>query len=301
MIDYSVELIKNLDEFSIMNEAQSCHGIIFKHGEERSLNTVIPHIESFSNKVIELMESFDRKKILEALEDKIYENNLGKSPFRLLIDISLISRKMIADIISTILRLSRKHSLEINIVYSLARYTPPNDLFAPNKRVQPVNDTFTGWPSKPGLPVMTIVGLGYERDKALGAIEYLESSKTILFIPNSSESQYKNDVFSANEALLNAVDKNSKIEYDVENPIESIFMVDKLLSSYGSRYKIVLFPFGPRIFYMTTLIAAIAHPQCAVWYVSGEDDESLVAQDRQSAKTFGFKFKVETNEKIKII
>jgi hypothetical protein len=211
------------------------------------------------------------------------------------IDISLISRKNLAIIFSALCTQSKNYAVDFSVIYSLAKYMPHKNIDSPNERVESVGPIFSGWTTTPGLPVTSIVGLGYEKNKALGAIEYLESNQSLLLIPNSTETRYRDNVLEVNETLLSFTKNKNIIDYDVQNPVEIIFMIDSLISGYKSKSKLVLLPFGPKIFYACSLIASLANPEVAVWHVSSVDKDNRLSQDREIVATFGFSFKLNVN------
>jgi len=213
----------------------------------------------------------------------------------IIIDVSLIKRAHLAIIFNEIYELSTNREINLYIYYSLAAYTPPDKSDpAPNKRVTSVHPRFMGWDDEQDLNIMTIVGLGYEKEKATGAVEYLESDRSILFIPNSSEEQYLQEVKNQNDYLIQSTKLSDRIEYDVESPVKTIMKIDSIISSCKNRYKPVLLPFGPKIFYACTLLVALSHPNASVWYVSGEDNEKQ-RPDQDPVSTFGFKCTISVN------
>lgn len=210
------------------------------------------------------------------------------------IDVSLLSRRLIAKIFVGIISLASVKNIKVSVFYSLAKYIPSTEIsLYPNHYVEPVHSMFSGWSSRPGLPIMTLVGLGYEQGKALGAVEYLESARSIIFRPNSQEDKYRIEVDKQNEtffenASIESRDANSLIDYSVENPCSTIRQIDSIISGYKKEYKLALLPFGPKIFYAASIIASIANPEVSVWRVSGEERQNNNINDRDVVSTFGF-------------
>lgn len=187
------------------------------------------------------------------------------------IDITYIERNEMATIFSIIAdSLQGDFCIDIVVVYALAVYNPPTDNFTPNDRVSPAHPRFSGWYAKPQFPVTAIVGLGYEKDKAIGAIEYIEADNSYIFVPSSSEEKYIESVYEQNEVLLKGVGEKNIIQYNVHDPVESIYMLNSIIAETKKISKPALFPFGPKIFFSASLIVALIHPETSVWYVSGE-------------------------------
>ena len=236
-------------------------------------------------------EEVDVERDLKLVFDTIECDDVGV--LNIVVDISLIKRSTIATIFAEIFRFCKKKTISLDVVYSLAKYTPPEQDEMPiTDTVEPVHEMFSGWTSKPGLPVMSVVGLGYEQNKAMGAVEYLESSNCYLFIPESPEKDYRKQVEIKNDTLLSIVGKDQCLEYDVLNPIYTIFHLDSFLRSHKLSNKVVLLPFGPKIFYVASLLAAIVNPEVSVWNASGNEKKYLEYQNREPVEIFGFKCRI---------
>ncbi|MGR5287407.1 transcription elongation factor GreB [Vibrio maritimus] len=281
MLSYSIKNFGNIANDSVLDEMVSSDFIITKRGKKRDSISFLG-ASNFHNKSI-LDYTDDVENILKNYQDTQESTKVS-------IDISLIDRKSLADLFSIIAKLAITHPYEVCIVYSLAKYAPPSEHVYPNSIVKPVSHFFSGWSSQPGMPVLSVVGLGYEKDKAIGAIEYLESSKAFLYVPASNEESYFDDVVSENANLLDHFGLNNRFLYQLESPMEAIYSLDTVISSNKSKYKIVLLPFGPKLFYALSLLSCIPHPEVSVWYVSGENGDGDSSQDREVSSLIGFKF-----------
>ena len=288
---FKVKNIYDLNKTSIINHIEKSDYYVHKKGNMRNILAYLNVTLEPSCKLIEI----DGTSIqFEKEVSKLLLQN-EKKDISFSIDISLINRKEIANMFTQIAKLSSKFSCYINIYYGLAEYAPPSSGIDFNYLVKPVNQFFSGWATQPGLPVMTIVGLGYEKDKALGAIEYLESTNTVVYLPNSQEVRYRSDVEKVNETVLNLIQAKNKIEYEVNSPSEAVFSIDSILNYCKSKYKTVLFPFGPKIFYAASLVSCIAHPEASVWFVSGEDSDLDSSQDREIINCVGLHFEISSS------
>ncbi|RBP82931.1 hypothetical protein DET47_101294 [Shewanella putrefaciens] len=286
--EYYIKNIFNLTSYEAIKTVMlNSHFILTMRGNFRDVISHLGQKEFNNSQIIDM--AGDVSIVEEAITNFKVE---AEQDLKIAIDISLIDRKTLASIFSLIAKLAYDKNCSIYVVYSLAKYAPPSGKLGINNLVKPVSSFFSGWSNRPGLPVMSIVGLGYERDKAIGAIEYLESSKTCLYIPRSNEEQYYNDVVNENKGILESVIQNDQFSYKVESPSEAIFSLDSLLTANKNRYKVVLFPFGPKIFYALSLVASIPHPEASVWYVSGEDGDSDSSQDREVSDLVGFHFNI---------
>jgi hypothetical protein len=235
-----------------------------------------PH-QSWAKKVSTVSLSIkDGELVDESLEayinDLLKQTDLRK-PLQVLLDISSMPRCVMAGVIAAFEDMPSPHtSIEITVTYCLAKYVPPPSKQLSNKIAKPVHPNFTGFALDPGLPVASIVGLGYEKGKALGAVEYLQSADWWVFVPTSEESRYLRKVQLHNATILNGVRDQQKFEYSVHSPLNVLTRLESLVASLVRTHKPVLLPFGPKIFFFCALLTALVHKRCAVWDVSGDSE-----------------------------
>lgn len=221
---------------------------------------------------------------------KFIREKSSSNRIKICIDITYIERNEMAEIFSTIAdSIQGNISIEIAIIYALAIYNPPTENFTPNDRVSPAHPRFSGWYAKPQFPITAIVGLGYEKDKAIGAIEYIEADSRYLFIPDSSEKEYLASVYEQNSALLEDTSEKDIIIYNVHDPVESIYMLNAIVMETKKCNKPALFPFGPKIFFSSSLIVALMHPEVSVWHVSGEPHDNKY-ENQETASLISYRF-----------
>lgn len=199
----------------------------------------------------------------------------GKKDDRhIFVDVSAFPRSALAVIFDSLRRYLDECGtpVRVTIGYCPAVYADPNKGPLPsNNRVAPVHHSFAGWTTDPTLPVELIVGLGYEKGKALGAVEYIQPSHWRLFVPNSEEERFLFQVQKQNAELIDNTLADSRFDYDVLDPIGQLSMLSSMLSEITKFSRPVLLPFGPKIFFAICLLAAMRSPSVAVWHVSGED------------------------------
>jgi hypothetical protein len=195
-------------------------------------------------------------------------------PIAVAIDISSLSRFRIATLIDATRRAQRDRTIVVDFLYSLAKYSaPPSDL-PPNRHVGPVLDAFAGWNDEPDQPPVAILGLGYEQDRALGAVEHLQAADVFAFIPTSRIPQYSRALLTANTALLDRVPEDCRIPYTVERPLDCFARLEALTHGCAQSQAPILLPFGPKIFTVAALLVACIHPSVAVWRVSPGETEA---------------------------
>jgi hypothetical protein len=232
---------------------------------------------------------FQTNFLCNEIEESI-KNCVAGLPIKVLLDVTSLPRVKIALVISEFMSYCPKNSIDLTIAYTLAKYVPPSsDELEPNNRVSPVTSQFAGWVSSAGLDVTTIVGLGYEQGKALGAVEYLQASDWFLFSPQSPEKKYRKMVENHNKQLIKAARTNNLMDYEVLKPVQTLLTLGSVIAGIKTNSKPVLLPFGPKIFFALSLLAAIIHEEAAVWYVSGEENEEPVDRPA-STHTTGIRF-----------
>jgi hypothetical protein len=293
--------ITNLGEITLkgaLQERTFNFFIGFISNESRSIHALTQAHELCATKIMlwDTRESVDqiklpRKNWLEKVEkigvffkdDKFEANSLEceiehridnfgepETPISILLDISSMPRSVMASVMAIMSDIAATRRIDMVVAYCLAKYTPPAEQKFANKTVQPVHANFTGLALNVGLPVAAIVGLGYEKDKALGAVEYIQSTDWWVFVPTSEETRYLKKVNEHNRTILKAVPEKHRFEYSIHSPLLTVSQLESLVSSLFSTHKPILLPFGPKIFFFCSLLVSMVHRNCSVWHVVGE-------------------------------
>ena len=212
---------------------------------------------------------------------------------RVTIDISCIAGDTLAELFYNLSKFANQCEINVKILYTLAKYIEPKKENSFNKTVSPAHRAFSGWLANPQFPILAIVGLGYESDKAVGAVEYLDASEEYIFVPNSSEIKYKDKVEEVNKNFIRRNSENKRFDYIVEDPVYTIHTLNSLLVAAKKEFKPVLLPFGPKIFFACALVVALANPEASVWYVSGQKNDTQ-HDEQEVASIIGFEFSLTT-------
>ena len=167
-----------------------------------------------------------------------------RSSIRVLVDISSVTRFRMATLLVQ-LRECRRAKLTISFVYSLAAFTPPPEIIQANSHVGPVTPEFAGWWEEPDRALVAVVGLGYEEDKALGAVEHLQAAEVWTFVPVSEVTAYSPALVRANRTLLEGVPPNHQLAYRVQDPLACFARLESLTFGLSQERNPVLLPFGP--------------------------------------------------------
>jgi hypothetical protein len=205
---------------------------------------------------------------------------------RIAIDISSLSRFRIATIVEFLVDVESTLELQVDFLYAIAEFSPPPHGTTPNIYVGPALPFFAGWSAEPERPPIGIVGLGYEEDKALGAVEHVQSAEVWAFIPSSAISEYDATLTAANRTLLESIPSSRRLNYSVSQPVDSFITLESLVDRLLYSGNVILFPFGPKIFTLCSVLVACLHPRAAVWRVS-TGHEGPAAERKPSGEVCG--------------
>lgn len=216
----------------------------------------------------------------------------------LVIDISCFNRFRLATMLDVIRSDTRRpENIYVDFLYVIGEFSLPPTKCSPNTHVGPVSSEFAGWTVDPSLPPAAVIGLGYEQDKALGAVDHLQITHVLAFIPVSAIPEYYSAVREANASLIANIKDTNVINYQVHDPAGCFYMLESVVNGLSAEFNPILLPFGPKIFTVCALLAASQHRYAAVWRVSGGESEEP-SDRRASDHVVGLtvKFGIELNE-----
>lgn len=251
-----------------------------------SSNSSQKDLSEFSEETPQNISTYREEQLEKELTNWISSNqNINPSVF---IDISCMSHALMACIIKTICIAAETFTIKLTVGYVIAEFaTPPKEL-PPNEDIKPIDNFFAGWPSNASAATSLILGLGYEKEKAEGACEYFDASETWVFHPKSPISNYDKEVQNNNRALLERLErKNRALSYYVNAPSNAFGQLVSLILSALPTSNPVILPFGPKIFFVLSTIAAALYREVGVWHVTG-DSSSLMPNQQASNFLIGF-------------
>jgi hypothetical protein len=183
------------------------------------------------------------------------------------VDISTMTRSWHGAIVRQ-LRLEKCSSqLETFFAYVPSEFLPPHSSAIPNEFVSPV-DGFASL-STPDKPVAAIIGLGYERDGALGLQQLLDPAMTVLLVPNSGTGDlYYPLVMKNNKKVLQRTPNEWIFEYSISEPASTFSMLASIVSGIRQSYRIVLASLGPKVFGLLCFLLASKFTDVSVWRIS---------------------------------
>lgn len=224
--------------------------------------------KTFSDKGYSLIQLPDRDLLPELLSqlERLQQAMSGETS--VFVDISSQTRGRIASVVEAVAVAGERAPVRTFFGYSPARFTPPPSNQAPVVNIGPVSPFFAGWAKDPDLPVSMILGLGYEPDRAMGAMEYLEPANVWAFMPRSTERQFDASLREANAQLIDQIGPARVVTYQVEDPNATLALLSSIVSHLSQTSSVLMLPSGPKILALQSLLLAYEDTDRSVWRVS---------------------------------
>lgn len=232
------------------------------------------NFDVFEKLGFEIIQSSDDG-LSSILKKSFSDPRFQENTSNVLVDISSFSRYRLGKILEELYRLLPTGS-KIFFNYTVAIFEDPKQSTAPITKLSPLTPFYAGIPSSPNKTLTCLMGVGYEEDRALGALEFLEIGETIIFKPISLDSRYDLAVDSANEILLNDVEGEKIIRYEMEAPSRIYSILDATVKGIVDESRIVTIPLGPKIFALISMLVSINnYPNMPIWSVSSIKDDPV--------------------------
>jgi hypothetical protein len=156
--------------------------------------------------------------------------------------------------------------LELFLTYSPSQFAEPHAP-TPNAHMGPIQGF-----SHLGLPnrrTALVVGLGYEAQRSLGLVEYLEPNLTYALLADPSVTpEFLRAATRNNRALLKRLPVDQVIRYDIADLQTTVSQLTSLTIGLNKDYRVILAPLGPKPFTLACLLVASRFPLMDVWRVS---------------------------------
>jgi hypothetical protein len=197
------------------------------------------------------------RQLLESVEGEIV---------RVFIDYTSMTRSWYAGALEALQSVQNKKLIECVFSYSPAKYTSPRGS-SPNAVVGPLPG-FCGL-DVPDKPSALIIGLGYERDRALGLFQYVDPAIAFAFYTDPVLEPQFLDVIEANNAtILNLLPKENIYTHPLADLQRTGDLLLSLCSALRDDYRIILAPLGVKPFSLICLLLATRFRNIDVWRVS---------------------------------
>lgn len=235
--------------------------------------------EKFFESVGRIISS-DPTKMVDELREELERllDESDKPDLRVAVDISSMDRDRLAAIVRFLLNQWRASALRITFMYVPGRYDPGLLQSSGSIRVNRPVKGFEGWSSEPDEPLICLIGLGFEDEFALAAVETLEPSSTVAFYPRGIDSNYDATVEERNGKLFRSPSLQM-LDYEIDQPFSTYEVLESLTHSLVSDHRVVVVPLGPKIFALAALLVAAKYSDTvSVWRVSSGSDR--IPEDR---------------------
>lgn len=194
-------------------------------------------------------------------------SNLSKDKMvNILVDYSSMTRTWFASIVNSFQYLP--NNIKIYFSYSAAKFSIPTQNISPSIKFEPIPGF--NHLSIPDKPTALIIGLGYEKDRAAGLIEYFDADQVFLF--HTDNIVYKDYINHANANLIKQVSTDNIIPYPMYDIVYTHTILTNLCRVLADNYRIILAPCGPKPFSILSFIIGIQLGFIDIWRISGEND-----------------------------
>jgi hypothetical protein len=203
----------------------------------------------------------------------------ASTSLRVAVDVSSFSRARLAEIMLALCDVAVQRELQVDFVYAPAVYKPASESDETITVARPVAYEFAGWPTAPESPLVGVIGLGYEPGRAVGTAEYLDADHLWGFVPTGVDDAFDRSVATANELFW--VDPRTRgARYEVLQPFSTFAKLESLAYGLGATHRVVVVPFGPKIFSVCSMLVGLLHPSVvSVWRVSAGVPDAPVDQE----------------------
>jgi hypothetical protein len=197
---------------------------------------------------------------------QFFNDICDKGEVNILVDYSSMTRLWYATILKYITSYCNyKGIINLYFAYTKAEYSRPSDSeinFTVNFDPLPGYNKL----SIPDKPTALIIGLGYEKARATGLIEYFDAQEVFLFYADNP--LYHDKIKEANGKLLENYSNNIFI-FPLNDIVTTKTILENLCNRLSSDYRIVITPCGPKPFTLVSFLLAIENQNIDTWRVSG--------------------------------
>jgi hypothetical protein len=196
---------------------------------------------------------------------------------RVVVDVSSMPRVAMAIVLLELMRRAVTLGVDVAVAYAVANYAPPQSDPGPYMAFEPLPHC-EGWTTHPERPLSAILGLGYEADQAIAAVQYLDPSGVWAFLPSGNDVRFLRDLKRANSALLPLLKTGHRLDYRIKDLGHLYATYRGLVETLCQRSRVVLVPGGPKIFSaISIVIKAQLGDEVSVWRASSHTES--IARD----------------------
>jgi hypothetical protein len=147
--------------------------------------------------------------------------------------------------------------------------------YPPNTFVEPVTG-FCGL-VLPSHPASLVIGLGQERERAIGLKEEVDPKVVAAFLSRpATDPNFERAVIAANRDYLADVGPTLRFYYPVRDFVTTFHRLLGVTRALRRETAVVLVPLGPKIFALACFVVALVDREVSVWRVSAGPREKSV-------------------------
>jgi hypothetical protein len=191
------------------------------------------------------------------------------------IDYSCMTRVWYAGILEYFRKLNAGlKNVELFFAYAAASYAKPAGP-SPNAFMGPMPGFVRL--AAPDRGSALVIGLGYETERALGLVEYVEAASTYAFYTEPAiDCSYVNTVKRNNKLLFDRLGSDRLIPFPLADLRTTGVLLSSLCLGLSRRHRVILAPLGPKPFSLLCLLLAIQFDSLDVWRVSSGQQQAPV-------------------------
>ncbi|MGJ8643690.1 MAG: hypothetical protein ACSHX9_09805 [Luteolibacter sp.] len=225
--------------------------------------------ESFKSLGFDLVQGDGNRQeiVRDVLSETLASRSANTALFRVLVDYSSMTKTWYAAVLNWVREIDNSElTIEVYFFYSCSNYSAPRAA-APNSYAGAIKG-FSSLRS-PRCPTALIVGLGYQTERAVGLVEYLEPDETHLFYTDpASDKRFVKAVTKNNSALIENLGEGRVFNYPYSNLRTTSLLLASLALGLARTHRLILAPLGPKPFSLLCLLLAYEHPDSIdVWRV----------------------------------
>ncbi|MGA7745344.1 MAG: hypothetical protein WBP56_04450 [Polyangia bacterium] len=181
------------------------------------------------------------------------------------VDYSCMTRAWCGAVVHGLRAITEMPRIGCLFCYSPASFEEPV-LARPNASVGPLAG-FCGLDT-PDRPTALVIGLGYERERALGLREFVDPAATFAFLTDPAiDGRYRDAVLRNNATLLSSLPKAHVFRYPMRDLQRTADLLVSLCDGLREKYRVILAPLGPKPFSLLCMLLA-TRVDLDVWRVT---------------------------------
>lgn len=203
------------------------------------------------------------------IEKQLMDIEFEDGVINVLIDYTSMTRIWYSSLIRFFLNPNNLEDKKVNIFfsYSSGQFSNPSKSKDSVGYMSPI-EGFVNL-SIPDKPTALIIGLGYEKNIALGLKEYFDASEVYLFYSDGGiDPKYPKLVEANNTYMFNEVKTNNIFQYPINDLNFTQLLLNNVCESLNNDFRVIIAPSGPKPFNLISFFVALKIGSIDVWRIS---------------------------------